>query len=334
MSGLKVVVTGATGNIGWSLLESLRNDPDIESILGLARRSPQTTLSKVTWVQRDVASDDLTECLSSADALVHLAWMIQPTRNPLETWNANVLGSQRVFDAVAAARIPTLIYMSSVGAYSPGPKGHRVDEEWRTDGWPDAAYTREKAYVERALDAFELAHPQVRVARFRPGFVLQRVSASEQRRLFAGRFLPQRLLTPTFVPVVPELEGLCFQVVHAQDVAEAIRLALKGSAVGAFNLAAEPVVDVDLLAQIFKARPVRLPTAVARSALKTLWAAHVAPVPPGLFDAFLALPLLETRRARTELGWHPAWSTQEVFSDLLGGMAQLADAPTPPLART
>ena len=82
--------------------------------------------------------------------------------------------------------MPALVYASSVGAYSPGPKDRAVDEGWPTHGWPGASYTREKAYLERVLDAFEARHPGVRVVRMRPGFIFKRESAHEQRRIFGG----------------------------------------------------------------------------------------------------------------------------------------------------
>jgi len=243
------VVVGATGNVGTSVVAALGGSEEIESVLGVARRRPGWEAERTEWAQADVARDDLTGLFRGADAVVHLAWLFQPTHNPATTWRTNVLGSMRVFDAAARAGVPTLVYASSVGAYSPGPKDRAVDEGWPTHGWPGAAYTREKAYLERVLDAFELHHPEVRLVRLRPGFIFQRRAASQQRRLFAGPLLPGRLVRPAVVPVVPDLPGLRFQVVHAEDVGEAYRLAVVRPVRGAFNIAAEPVVDARLLAE-------------------------------------------------------------------------------------
>jgi nucleoside-diphosphate-sugar epimerase len=115
---------------------------------------------KTTWAQADVAQDDLVPHLRDADALIHLAWLFQPTHDPIVTWRSNVDGSIRVFDAAVEAGVRTIVYASSVGAHSPGPKDRAVDESWPTHGWPAAGYTREKAYVERVLDAFERDHPR------------------------------------------------------------------------------------------------------------------------------------------------------------------------------
>ncbi|WKX68933.1 NAD-dependent epimerase/dehydratase family protein [Streptomyces sp. XD-27] len=329
----RVVVVGATGNVGTAVVRSLGEDPAIGSIVGIARREPLWDAPKTAWVSADIGADqaDLVGHFAGADAVVHLAWRFQPARDPATTWRTNVTGSLAVFDAVAAAGVPALVYASSVGAYSPGPKDQAVDESWPTHGWPEAAYPREKAYVERVLDAFELRHPGVRVVRMRPGFIFQRAAAAEQRRLFAGPLVPGRLVRPGLVPVVPDLPGLRFQVLHADDAAEAYRLAVTGSARGAFNLAADPVVDARLLAELLRARVVRLPAAAATAALSALWRLHAVPATPGLLRTVLRLPVMDTGRAAEVLGWHPRYSAREALAELLTGLREGAGAPTPPL---
>ncbi|MCA1836298.1 MAG: NAD-dependent epimerase/dehydratase family protein, partial [Actinobacteria bacterium] len=171
---VRVVVLGATGNVGTSVVAALAEDPRVASILGVARRLPQWSAPRTEWAQADIEHDDLVGLFRGADVVIHLAWLIQPTHNPLITWRTNAGGSLRVFRAAAEAGVPALVYASSVGAYSPGPKDAAVAEDWPTDGWPTASYTREKAYVERSLDAFERAHPDIRVVRLRPGFIFKR----------------------------------------------------------------------------------------------------------------------------------------------------------------
>src|SRR3954449_5490009 len=268
---MRVVVVGATGNVGTSVLSSLIEAEKVDSIVGVARRRPSLELPKVEWEAADVRSADLIRLFEGADAVIHLAWAIQPSRDESETESVNVVGSERVFGAVADAGVPRLVYASSVGAYSPGPKDTFVDESPPTDGIPSSFYSRHKAAVERILDRFESATPSVSVARLRPALIFKGDAASEIRRLFAGPLLPNALLTRSLIPVVPAVPGLRFQAVHSLDVGDAYRRAVFSEATGAFNIAADPVLDPDRLGTLLGARPIKVPGRALRIATDATW---------------------------------------------------------------
>ncbi|MEV1000243.1 NAD-dependent epimerase/dehydratase family protein [Nonomuraea sp. NPDC050202] len=329
---MRVVVVGATGNVGTSVVRALAADGGVTSIVGVARRLPGWRIDRTDWRQADVASADLTRIFDGADAVVHLAWLFQPTRDPATTWRANVLGSMRVFRAAAEAGVPALVHASSVGAYSPGPKDRPVDESWPTHGWPGAAYGREKAYVERVLDVFEHDHPNIRVVRMRPGFVFQRAAATEQRRLFAGPFLPRRLIKAGRIPFVPDIPGLRLQALHAEDAAQAYRLAVVKPVRGAFNIAAEPVLDAHDLARLLDTRTVRVPRGLATAAVAAGWHLRLIPAAPGLLELALRVPVMKTERAREVLGWQPRHSSEEAMRELFEGLHDGAGMETAPLA--
>jgi UDP-glucose 4-epimerase len=328
---MRVTVVGATGNVGTAVVEALAADERVSEIVGVARRRPDLHPPKTTYVAADVAEHDLVPLFRGSDVVVHLAWMFQPTHKPLVTWEANAVGSSRVFDAAAEAGVGSVVYSSSVGAYSPGED--EVDESWPTHSVPTAGYGREKAYVERVLDAFEARHPDMRVVRLRPSFIFQRRSASEQRRIFAGPFLPTPLLRQGRLPVVPWPAGLRFQALHAKDVAEAYRLAtVRDDARGAYNVAADPVVDQATVGELLGARTVPVPGTLARTALAGLWQLRVVPAEPALLDLALMLPLLDTSRIRNELGWQPTVSSVEAMREVIEGMADHAGERTAPLS--
>jgi UDP-glucose 4-epimerase len=329
---MKVAVVGATGNVGSALLRALQHDESIREVVGIARRRPAEDADKVTWRTADIVHDDLAGLLEGAHAVVHLAWAIQPSRDESVTRAINVDGSRRVFEAAARAGAGALVYASSIGAYSPGPKDRRVDESWPTDGIPTSFYSRHKAEVERILDAFEAEHPHMRVVRLRPGLIFQRDAASEIRRLFAGPFLPNALVHPALLPVIPSTERLVVQAVHADDIADAYRRVIAERDVrGAYNIAAEPVLDPDELGRLLGARPVPVPPRVLRTAADLSWRLRLQPTPSGWLDLALGVPIMDTSRARTELGWEPRRTAGEALLELLDGMRQGAGASLPPL---
>ena len=329
---MRVVVVGATGNVGTSVLRSLVDEERVASVLGLARRVPNLSMPKVEWAEADVTRDDFAPHLRDADAVVLLSWLIQPSRDLNKLWMVNVEGTMRVARAAKDASVPALLYASSVGTYSPGPKDRRVDESWPTGGVAGSYYARQKAEVERRLDRFEAENPRMRVVKMRPGLVFKREAAQGIRRLFAGPFFPGFLAHPRLINLVPEVAGLRSQVVHSHDVGEAFRLALVNDVRGAFNLAAEPPLDAAEIGGILEARSFSLPANVLRTGANISWRLRLQPVPPDWLDLSLNIPLMDTTRAREELGWTPQHSAGGALLELLEGLRTGAGLETPVLS--
>jgi nucleoside-diphosphate-sugar epimerase len=123
-----------------------------------------------------------------------------------------------------------------------------------------------------------------------------------------------------------------FQCVHSRDVGEAYRLAaLHPDARGAYNIAADPVLSPAALGRLFKARPVAVPERALRVLADLTFRAHLQPTPPGWLDMGLAVPVMDTRRAREQLGWTPTVSADDALRELLAGMRESAGGATPPL---
>lgn len=329
---LTVVVTGATGNVGTSVIETLGSRSEVRSIRAIARRPTDVTYPKTQFLAADMGQDDLRPHFRGADVVIHLAWIFQPTRDPVGTWENNVVGAIRVFEAAAAEGVSAVVYSSSVAAYSPGPKDTPVDESWPTNGWPGAAYPREKAYLERWLDGYEHDNPQMRVVRMRPGFIFKREASTAQRRLFVGPFLPRQLVHRALIPVVPRTPGLSFQALHSADAGEAFAEATVRPVRGAFNLATDEKVDAEYLAEMLGARSISAPATLLRAGVWAAWHAHVIPASPGLFDTVLGLPLMDITRARRELGWSPKYTAKDALEEFIEGVRAGSGMGTEPLA--
>jgi UDP-glucose 4-epimerase len=327
---MRIVVTGATGNVGTSVLQALAADSRVEEIVGLARRVPRWSTPRTRWVRADIVTSPLAEAFAGADAVIHLAWLIQPSRDDAALRAVNVDGSRRVFEAAVQAGVPALVHASSVGVYSPGPKDRRVDESWAREGVPTSFYGRHKAEAERLLDELE---GELRIVRLRPALIFKREAASEIRRLFVGPLLPSPLVHPRLIPLLPLPPAFALQAVHSLDVGEAYRLAVTDPAArGAYNIAAEPVLDAEELARLLDARAVEVPAGAMRAVTAATWRARLQPTPPGWLDMGLGVPLMDVRRAREELGWEPRHGAGDALLELLDGMRRSAGMDTPPLA--
>jgi UDP-glucose 4-epimerase len=343
--GRRVVVTGATGNVGSRVVEALVADPAVGEVLGVARRrprgfAPDDPRASVRWHSVDLTPrapgasgpDPLDEVLRGADVVVHLAWLIQPTRDAGRLWEVNAAGTARLLASASRTGVDAVVHASSVGAYSPAPAGHLVDETWPTHGIATSSYSLAKAYGERLLDRLEAASPDTRVVRVRPALVVQRRAAAHVRRLFVGGLVPDAAFGAVRgLPFLPDVPGLAVQLVHAEDVARAIVAAVTRDVRGAFNLAASPPVSGSDLAERFGSRVVTVPQRLARAAVRVTHAAHLQPVDAGWLDLAVGSPLLRTDRAVRELDWRPRWDAFAALDDVLDGLRDGAGDDTPPL---
>lgn len=332
---MRVVVTGASGNVGTALLRRLAQDGR-HDVVGLARRPPDdggaATYAGVEWVAVDLSRPDtevLRAAVAGADAVVHLAWGFQPSHREPYLRALGVGGTSRVVDAVTACKVPHLVHMSSVGAYSPKQDDLPVAETWPTEGVPTSMYSRHKAAAERLLDLLEQGDSGTTVTRLRPGIIGQRPAGSALLRYGLPALVPSGVVGR--VPVLPVDRGLVVPMVHADDVADAVVRALEARAQGAFNLAAAPAITAQHVADALGARLVHVPAAALRAAVSASWHARVQPLDPGWIDLAFAVPLLDTTRALTELGWSPTRDARSVLAETLDGMRDADSAHSPVL---
>jgi nucleoside-diphosphate-sugar epimerase len=336
---MRVVIVGSTGNIGTALLRRFQQETQPPVLVGLARRLPDQTVEpyrQVEWRAANIAADDavpdLIDAFTGADVVVHLAWKLQPNRDEQDMWHTNVRGTARVLKAAAAARVPHIVYLSSIAAYSPGPRRRRVREDWPTGGIHTSHYSRQKAVNERVFDKFEAEHPEVLVTRIRPGLVFQRGAGAEVARIFVGPLLPLSWLNTVRPPIVPLPRNTVTQDVHATDLADALFRAIDRRAGGAFNIAAEPVLTPERIAAVVGGRWVRVRFATARALVAATWKLRLHATDPGWLDLAANLPVMSTERARRVLGWEPTVSSLDALAEILRGAADHAGtAGSPPL---
>jgi nucleoside-diphosphate-sugar epimerase len=334
---MRIVIVGATGNAGTALLSRLRSEPDLD-LAGVVRRIPEPVdvYRDVDWHEADVAAAGAGERLAAifhgADAVINLAWQIQPSHDARRLFRTNVLGSQAIARAAVEAGVGLLVHASSVGVYSAGPKNAFVTEDYPRAGVRRSSYSRHKALVERMLDRVEADHPSLRVVRVRPGLIFQRAAGTEIARYFAGPLLPARLLRHQRVPVIPAHARLRLQAVHADDVADAYARIVRTDLGGAVNIAADPVLDAQVAAEVLHGVPVPVPGPALAGVAALSWWLRLQPVDAGWLHLALKAPLMSCARATEELGWHPRRDAVTALRELVAGIADRAGAPSPPLS--
>ncbi|MGY1814619.1 NAD-dependent epimerase/dehydratase family protein [Blastococcus sp. SYSU D00820] len=325
LQGLRIAVTGASGNVGSALLRRLAGT-GVAEVRGLARRQPPEVppYDGVRWHLGDLGETAVEEVLPAflegVDAVVHLAWALQPGRHPEQLHRVNVEGTERLARAAAAAGVAQFVHMSSLGAYAPGARGQAVAEDWPITGIPSSQYSRDKSQAERVVRQVFARSPEVTLTVVRPTLVLQPQAAGEIGRYFLGPLLygAARMLPASVTRVVPlPLPAVRVGFVHADDVADALARMLDRRAPGPFNLAAEPTLDAAGIARALGGRRVPVPAVALRTALSAAFHAHLVPTEPGWLDLGTQAPALDTTRARTLLDWTPAHPGDDVLAQFV-----------------
>jgi nucleoside-diphosphate-sugar epimerase len=330
LQGATVAVTGASGNVGTALLRRLTAPGSgVAEVRGLARRTPPEVApyDGVRWFSADLGDPEsetvLERFVDGADVVVHLAWALQPGREPDLLRRINVDGTYRVARAASAAGVAQFLHMSSIGTYAAGAVGRKVTEDWPITGVPTSQYSRDKSEAERVVRQV-LAHRTPTVLSVaRPTLVLQPEAGSEIGRYFLGPlvFGAARHVPGAVARLLPlPLPSMAVSFVHADDVADALERIVDRRVPGPFNIAAEPVLDAGGIADALGARRIPVPAIALRVPLQAAFLAHLVPTEPGWLDLGTSLPAMDTSRARTLLGWEPAHRSDDVLRQFVAAL--------------
>jgi UDP-glucose 4-epimerase len=323
--GLTVAITGPTGDIGRALLRALDDAPEVDRVIGMARRPfdpGKFGLEKTEYRQGDVLQrESLDELLEGADVLVHLAFIILGGRE--ETQRINLEGTRNVFEAATSAGLPRFVYTSSVAAYgfheeNPQP----LTEEVVPKGTDDFYYSAQKAELERELHRL-VDGSEVDTYVFRPSIVaggdaLMLIRAIMEQLQLGGR-LPQVTAfmksVPFLKPVLPD-PGTPFQLVHQDDVAQALVAAITGRGEpGIYNLAGDGTISFGDLASALGWYSVPVPNVAVDVTAELVARVPFAPAELQWINAARVPVIMDTAKARQKLGWQPAYDTRETLAD-------------------
>ncbi|HET8595621.1 MAG TPA: NAD-dependent epimerase/dehydratase family protein, partial [Intrasporangium sp.] len=328
----RVVVVGASGNIGSALLDRLSADG--HELVGVARRPPTTGWARqqAEWHAIDVTSvgavEELAGAMRGADAVVHLVFGFQPSHDTNYLRQLDIGGTRASLDAAIVAGVPHFVDFSSLGAYSPRADDDPVDESYPTGGIASLPYSRHKAAVERLLDGEE-ARGRIAIARMRPALVGHRTSGGALLRYTYPVWAPTLVLR--LLPVLPLDRGFRAQFVHVEDLADAVARVLEQKATGAFNIAADGEARQTDVAAALGAQPLHFPWRWLRGLAALTWALRLQPVDPGWLDLAAAVPRMSSERARRELGWSPRFDAVAALTESLDGMMHGAGTELPAL---
>ncbi len=327
--GLTVAITGPTGDIGRATLRMLDRAPEVDRIVGMARRPfnpSQLGLEKTDYRQGDILDrESLSGLVEGADVLVHLAFIILGGRE--ETQRINLEGTRNVFEAAASGGARRFVYTSSVAAYgfhadNPQP----LTEEVVPKGTDEFYYSAQKAELERELHRM-VNGSSLETYVFRPCIVagpdaLMVIRALLEQMQLGGR-LPQITTflnsVPFLKPVLPD-PGIPFQLVHHDDVAQALVAAITGRGEpGIYNLAGDGTISFSDFASALGWYSVPVPHFAVDFTADLIARVPFAPAEFSWINAARVPVIMDSQKAREKLGWEPAYDTRETLLETVEG---------------
>jgi nucleoside-diphosphate-sugar epimerase len=328
MPDLTVAVTGPTGTFGFGLMPLLQADHRVARIVGIARRPFDPAVhgwTKMEYRRGDVRDPEaLRDAFGQADVVVHLAFLVTGAASGEAIRTINVEGTLNAFRAAVLAGARRFVYSSSVAAYGFHPDNPvGMTEDWPVRPAARLFYAQEKAALEHLLQAEAAARPAGPVLYLlRPSIVLGPHTVGA-KSLLPGRLAPLThrlagltgrlpLPVPVLVPALP------VQFVHEQDVGQALlRCVVAAGPPGAYNIAADGILTAADIARELGMLPLPLPAGPAQVAARAVVALPFLPPVVQWVEAASHPAIMDTTRAKQELGWAPRFTALEALRDTL-----------------
>ncbi len=309
---MKVLVTGISGYLASVVTPCLLGDDEVEEVRGVDLKYPQnidTTNSKLVFIKKDVRVPDIVDSFSGIDVLFHFAFIVNPDIPYKEVDSINIEGSKNIFNAAAKAGVKHILYTSSIAAYGADPT-HKLPLEEDSPLKPneDWYYSRAKGAVERFLNEFEQEYPDIKITRFRPAIFL----GPNIDNPFSTLLKSRRIVDTGYDAKI--------EWVWDQDVADAIYLAFKKGKAGIYNLGGENPLTWKEIAEVTGKRTIKLPGGLVLLMAKLL--SKLGIVNKGMvewLDKPIKYPILvDSSKARKELGWQPKYDSAGAIKAFLG----------------
>jgi UDP-glucose 4-epimerase len=319
---MRYLITGGSGYIGTRLTELLSEREETERIVNVDIRPPAQTLPKAMFASGDVRdSESIRQLLEreEIDCLIHLAFILDPIRDEAKMYDVDVNGTVAVLRAASKAGTSQILTASSGTAYGAFPDNPvPIAEDWPVRGQPDFAYAHDKADMDRVCQLWAAEHGDRVMTIVRPCIVFGPSVKNYIVRSWESQ------------PFFPQLDGVDteFQLVHEDDLVNALVLLLDKKEGGAFNIAGDGTMTWRESAELLGTKVRRMSFRTAYAISKWSWRLHLprTHAPPGNLH-FIRYPwVISNEKLKTATGWEPMHDTRETFKITMRTRGMLAGA--------
>lgn len=301
-----VAITGVSGYIAQRLVHRLDADENIERIIGIDVVEPKFRPRKLDFHRLDIRDPQIAEIVSGADAVVHLAFILNPMQDEQLMRDINVGGTRNVLDAVAKSGARKLVYTSSMVAYGARPDNdYPLTEESPLRANTDFNYAEHKLEVELLLGRWKEEHPEVIVTTLRFAIVFGRhVQNFISRTLESPRVFVVRGYRPPM------------QFLHEEDAASSLYFAITHDLDGAYNVCPDDELSFEEILDMTGKKTLELPQSIMFSLAKLGWKAGFLEAPAGEIN-YLMYPAVMSNRKLVEAGFKFEYSSRDALAEAL-----------------
>ncbi len=304
---MRVAITGSSGYVGTNLVRRLASADWVEAVLGVDVRPPSFDYpASATHVDHDVRRPlDKLFTDFAPDAVVHLAFVLEPGRNKAAIRQVDLAGTANALSATASSGAGYFLYFGSTTVYGPHPD----NPDWLTEDsparpLPGFQYAVDKLGAEGLILEFSGAHPETGVAVLR-GCPVMGPTADN----FVSRAFAKRVLVGMWGYDPP------MQLLHETDLIDVLELSLRRRVTGTYNIAGDGVVHWSEMAQMLGRPVVTLPAPVLYAMAGATWTLRLQSEAPAAGLAFIKHRwTASTEKIKTELGVRFAHTSSDAWA--------------------
>lgn len=302
-----VLITGISGNLGRVLAKHLHRS---ERVVGLDRRPFPGAPKDLEVFLLDIRKRKVEDVFRRGEikALIHMAIVHDPRLPQAEHHSFNVVGTKAVLECAAKYGVQKVVVLSSTNVYGPQPENDNfLTEESPLLGSQRFPEIRDLVEVDMYAQQYMWKHPQVETVIVRPvhivGPTVRNAPATYLR-------LSRPWTLAGFDPMV--------QLIHEEDTARALALAIKPGVRGVYNVVGPGELPLNAVLRELGRAPIPVPHLIARPLLTKLFRYRLAGFPSAELDHLQFLCTVDGSRAERDLGFRPSYTLRETIRSVLG----------------
>ncbi|MBR61762.1 MAG: hypothetical protein CL904_03765 [Dehalococcoidia bacterium] len=305
---MKIAITGGSGYVGSCLIKKLEKETWVESILSIDLNPPNIKLhTKTKYVIHDLINpfDDVLSKFKP-DVLIHLSFVLKPTRNRKKTENVNLNGTLNALQAAKASKVKQIIYFSSTtiyGAYPDNPKW--LNENSTIRPAPRFQYAVDKAKSELLFESFASDNKSTKI------LILRGCPVMGPN---ANNFISNAFAKPLLIGIRKHDPPM--QFIHEDDVVNLMEFCMINEVSGTYNVAGDGTITWSEMAKLIRAKMISLPASLLYSLTEISWQTRLQSESSSSGLDFIkyrwtasAQKLKETLRYQFTHSSHSAWQT-------------------------